>query len=75
VQNNFNSVARLKNRLMPKDICKGDALVLLPFVEAIFELKFKEEPLYNKLRFNLARILLEKEIRPSDQFEWTRFES
>ena len=49
--------------------------MLLPFVEAIFELKFKEEPLYNKLRFNLARILLEKEIRPSDQFEWTRFES
>lgn len=48
-------------------------MVLLPLIEEIFKMTFKQTPHYNKLRFTLARILLERNVSPDTVFEWTRF--
>jgi hypothetical protein len=39
-------VADIKKKMIPKKMCDGDALKLLPFVEEVFEIKFDEEPDY-----------------------------
>ena len=52
----------LKNSLTPKNLCDNDySIRLLPFVQAVYDLEFEEEPNYEKLRFLLLSGLLERD--------------
>jgi hypothetical protein len=43
---------------------------LIDFMEEAYEIKFKEEPNYNKMRFLLEKNLLDKTIVPSQRLNW-----
>ena len=42
----------------------------MPFATYIFSLEFKEKPNYNKLRFLLEKNLMERNMVPSNDFDW-----
>ena len=42
----------------------------MPFVQEIYSLRFDEEPNYNKLNFLLAKILMNANLVPDEQYEW-----
>jgi|TARA_B110000305_G_C19351178_1_gene594342 hypothetical protein len=44
--------------------------LLLPLAEYIYELKFEEEPNYGKIKFLLAKILLDIDKIPDMAFDW-----
>ena len=47
--------------------------MLLPFVTEIFDLGFTEEPNYDKLKFSLVRILLDRNMTPNGKFNWSQY--
>lgn len=57
----------------PVELCVGPAEILLPFCKEIFSLKFDEEPNYRKLKHFLVSILLEFNILPDNNFDWSKF--
>lgn len=57
--NEFQQIGLLKVKMTPKDLCKSsDCKKLYPFIKEVYNLKFDEEPNYNKLRFLLVNELL-----------------
>lgn len=44
--------------------------MLLPLAEYIYSLKFEEEPNYGKIKFLLAKVLLDNEKIPDMVFDW-----
>ena len=57
----------------PVELCVGPAQILLPFCKEIFSLSFDEEPNYRKLKHFLVSILLEFNLLPDDNFDWSKF--
>ena len=39
-------------------------------MEAVYKLKFEEEPNYKKLRFLLLKVLLDRNEVPTKEFDW-----
>jgi hypothetical protein len=69
----FISIGKAKLNMTPKDICPSpESRELLPFVEEIYNLRFDEEPNYNKLSFLLVKILMNSNQVPDDQYEWNQ---
>ena len=57
--------------MKPKEICSlMKCEYLNDFVEEAYAIKFKEQPNYNKLRFLLAKNLLDKELVPTNKLNW-----
>ena len=47
------------------DLClTSDLDILKPFIAEVWQLKYSEEPNYNKLKFMLVSILLDKNVVP-----------
>ena len=42
----------------------------MPFVTEIFSLKFDETPNYDKLKFHLLKILLDRDQVPNNSYDW-----
>ena len=46
------------------------AFYITAFVNEVMSYKFEETPDYNKLRFLLEKVLLDKKITPSKKYDW-----
>jgi serine/threonine protein kinase len=58
----FNQTKEIKNKITAEELCASKkAKEVLPFVEQIFALGFKDEPDYAKLKFCLVKVLLEND--------------
>jgi hypothetical protein len=57
--------------MKPADLCVNSAAGLLPFVEMVWDLDFTTEPNYEKLKHLLVCMVLEHEILPDQNFDWT----
>lgn len=69
----FISIGKAKLGMSPKEICPSiESRELLPFVQEIYSLRFDEEPNYSKLNFLLAKILMNLNLAPDDQYEWNQ---
>lgn len=67
----FKFVGRRKIEAQPKDICIGAASGFLEFAEAVFKLKFAEEPNYKKLQHLLIKHLYDFDLCPTNRFDWS----
>ena len=45
---------------------------LIQFAKIVYELKFDEEPDYSYLKFILEKNLMENDMFPNKQFDWTK---
>ena len=54
----FDLIYGIKKALPPQKLCCDNAKDFLPFVEEIFSLEFKQDPIYDRLRFSLIKVLL-----------------
>lgn len=57
------------------DLCGSSAFEsrafhISAFVDEAMSYKFEESPDYNKLRFLLEKVLLDKKITPSKKYDW-----
>ena len=58
--------------MTPKEICsKYYCEYLSEFMEKVYALEFKEEPDYSYLRFILEKNMMERDMYPSKQYDWT----
>lgn len=67
------SICRLRQHLR-KEILE-DAKELIEFAEYAYSLAYDEEPNYAKIRFLLSKVLLDKGLVPSDDFDWNKRET
>ena len=71
----FDIVKAEKFRMETKDLCGANeeesrAFHISQFVQEIMDYKFEETPDYNKLRFLLEKVLLDKRIIPNKKYDW-----
>ena len=52
-----------------------DAKELTSLAEYAYSLSFEEEPNYSKIRFLMTKVLLEKDVVPSNDFDWNKSET
>jgi hypothetical protein len=62
-------IAEIKSKIKPGELCEN-APFMLNFAEYVYGLKFEDEPNYGYLRFLLTKNLLEKEMIPSEKYDW-----
>jgi hypothetical protein len=56
-----------------QDLCiSSDSQKIYPFLQEVYNLKFDEEPNYNKLNFILVKELMQMNISPSKEFDWIK---
>lgn len=66
------NIRKQKNKMTPKEICsKYYCEYLSEFMEKVYALEFKEEPDYSYLRFILEKNMMERDMYPSKQYDWT----
>jgi serine/threonine protein kinase len=68
----FKKIGKIKKDLTIEQICSNKAKPLIPFTMEVYNLKFDDEPPYQKLNFLLSSILLEQNKVPSNKFDWSR---
>ena len=69
----FINIGKGKLNMSPEEICpSAESRELVPFVKEIYSLGFNEEPNYNKLNFLLAKVLMNSNLAPDDQYEWNK---
>ena len=71
----FDIVKAEKLKMQTKDLCgvraeDSRAFYITKFVDEVMSYKFEETPDYNKLRFLLEKILLDKKIIPNKKYDW-----
>jgi hypothetical protein len=44
---------------------------LLPFLRYSYKLEYEQRPDYNKLRFMLKKVLMNKDVVPKNHFDWS----
>lgn len=69
-------VGEAKDKMTVQDLCGSSesesiAFLLTPFAEEVMKYEYDEQPDYNKLRFLLERVLMQKNIAPSRKYDWT----
>ena len=43
---------------------------MISFIDEVFKIKFDEQPNYDKLKFNLVKILLDLNQTPNKVYDW-----
>lgn len=71
----FKTIKKIKLQQTARDLCGSentspDTYRLTEFVQEVFNMKFEEEPNYNKLRFILAKSLLDMGQTPNRKYDW-----
>jgi hypothetical protein len=74
----FNLIKNQKMMMTTKDLCGSvdqglDVYNLHAFIDEVMLIDFKEEPNYNKLRFCLAKCLLDVDCVPDKRCDWNHF--
>ena len=68
----FKIMRKFKIKSSAKEYCGGKAIHLTPILEYAYQLGFKEQPNYDKLRFMLRKILLDLDQTPIYIFNWRK---
>lgn len=68
--NQFEIVAKFKINTKAENFCSEKTRMFEPFLRYTYSLKFEETPDYNKLRFILKKILLDRDLMPDNTFDW-----
>ena len=67
----INLIKKKKNKYKPKKFCsKYKCEFLLEYTEAVYKLKFDEEPDYKYLKFIFQKNLMDNNTVPDWKFEW-----
>lgn len=74
-QKQFEIVKEEKFKMSTADLCGSSAVVsrafyISAFVDEVMSYRYEESPDYNKLRFLLEKVLLDKKITPSKKYDW-----
>lgn len=70
LQDQYDDISRYKILTKPKELCKDKSLCLFPLARYVFNLTFKEEPNYDKIKFLLEKVLLDMRYIPGLNFDW-----
>ena len=63
----------MKINTKPKDFLTSEDLeCFIPVSEYIFSIKFDAEPDYDKIKFMYMQILLDRDMVPSKEFDWSK---
>ena len=55
----------------PRDLCKNKCSFLFPLCHYIYQLSFKDEPNYMRMRYYLEKVMMDMNCRPGRNFDWT----
>ena len=71
-QQEFAHIKKVKNAItsaqLTQDSEEGERMI--SFIDEIFKLRFDEKPNYDKLKFNLVKILLDLNQTPNKVYDW-----
>lgn len=71
ISDQFEEIAKYKINTKAKDFCNKQTNFLYPLLKYSYRLEFEERPDYEKMKFLLKKILLERDYLPDNKFDWS----
>lgn len=73
----FKFIKNFKLGQTPEELCgtkekNPDTYHLLEFVKEVYQIGFKEDPNYDKLKFLLTRSILDAGQVPNNEYDWIK---
>ncbi len=67
----FNEIGAYKLFTKPEDFCDKRTSFLVEILTYAYSLEYDERPDYNRLKFMMKKIMLDREYIPNNRFDWS----
>lgn len=73
IEEQRDCIYKFKKNATPEDICSGEAYALTPILKMIYNLRYDEDPNYEKIVFEFSKAIMNLDMPPSiKNYDWVR---